>query len=254
MQLPLGLVGVALGTAVYPALARAAAARDERSLGEALAGAVRLAVTLTLPAFLGLFLLAPEIQTTLWLGGKFSAESVWASADQLRAYAPCVVLQALVLLFARADYAADRQRRVVRVGLVAVAVNVVLDFVLVGPYGGTGLAFATTAATFLNVLLLVLGAPALAAIDGRRLLVAPVGRLLQAAVVMGLLVGLLPLVAATRDYREWWPAARVVVPAVLGGMMVYLGALRWRARREWGELRRLLGGRGAAGPEEGGTP
>ena len=84
----------------------------------------------------------------------------------------------------RIEYARDRQRRVVVIGLVAVAVNIVLDFVLVGPFREHGLAVATTVATAVNALLLALGLGLWNCVSVRHQLLLPATRVFLCGGVM----------------------------------------------------------------------
>jgi len=232
MQLPLGVVGVALGTAVYPALARAAARRDFDELGRTLAAAVRTATTLCVPAILGLVALAGPIMGLLFEGGAFTAADARASGACMAAYAPTLWFQTAVLLLARADYAQGNQRRPVVVSAIAVAVNVVLDLLLVGPFGATGVAAATSIATLVNALLLVRGQK-LSGFSVKRELLVPGLRVVVAASTMAGVVVALRTLLSLGD-------ALVVGLGVALGLAVFFLAARLVCPRELGELLRLL--------------
>jgi len=233
MQLPLGVVGVAIGTAVYPALARAAARNDEGELGAALAAALRTTTTLCLPAIVGLMTLAGPIMALLFEGGELSAAEAAASGACMAAFAPTLLLQTAVLLLARADYARGNQRRPMRVSLQAVAINLVLDFALVAPLGAAGLAWATTIATAWNAFALARGGT-LATLGVRSALLGPAARVAAAAAAMGALVGGWRLALGGHG------PTLVAGGGIALGLAVFLVAARLLARDELDELMAMV--------------
>ncbi len=86
MQLPLGLFGVALGTVALPVLARLVANRHMAEFKTELARAMRLSFVLTIPATIGLIVLAEPIMSVLYQHGKFTAEQT----RQARARCSCM--------------------------------------------------------------------------------------------------------------------------------------------------------------------
>lgn len=238
MQLPLGLVGVALGTAIYPVLSRAATNRDERAMSTTLGEALRVSLCLGLPAMVGLMMLAPSIMALLFEHGEFTTADGATAAACLVAYAPCILAHTAVLLFARVDYARGRQRRVVLVGLVAVVLNVVLDFALVSIWQAEGLALATTVAAFVNALLLAWGLGVWRHMNVTTELLGPAARMAVVAAAMGLKVWAVRhfMVGAGESLARTLAAAAEVVPAILLGALIYFIGLWLLARREWDEL------------------
>ena len=249
MQLPLGVVGVALGTAIYPVLARAGARNDMKELGGALAAALRTASTLCLPAIFGLFALAGPIMGLLFEGGEFTRDAAESSGVCMAAYAPTLLFQTAVLLLARAEYARGNQRRPVTISLIAVAVNIVLDFVLVVPFGAAGTAAATSISTGLNAWLLARGLKLGHAVDFRRQLVLPVVRVafcgsLMLAAVVGVRIGIEQLALPT-----WWNVCGIALPAANGalvgggmivGLAVFFACAAVFAKEELRELLALI--------------
>lgn len=249
MQLPLGLIGAALGTAVYPVLARGVAAGDHRQVSASISAALRMVWFLGLPAALGLCLVAQPILSLLFEGGSFDRHAAARSAACLIAYAPSIVFQSVVLLIARLEYARGNHARVVRFSLGAVLLNVLLDFTLVGPMGAGGLAFATTMAALFNAVLLGGCLRSYHDHPWRRELVIPLVRLLGVSLCMGAvvlgargLIAALPLPTWSRVLGVSWPveSACIVVVCMTLGMLAFLTMARAVAPREWNELRSLL--------------
>lgn len=156
-QFPLGVFGVALGTVLFPLLTRHAErgrldlVRDDLGLG------VRLVLAIGLPASLGLVLLAEPITTLLFRHGEFDAFDASQTAAAIAAYAAGVWAYSGIHVLQRAFYAMDDRVTPMRIGLVAVVVNVGLDFAVLWPLGGPGLAYATAFAAMLHVGLLAYG-------------------------------------------------------------------------------------------------
>ncbi len=120
---PLGIVGVAIATVALPRLARqhSRGGSASESLGEGL----RLGLFFSLPAAVGLLLLAPAVMTTLFEHGRFDGEDSRMAALALQAY--CLGLPALVAnkLFVSAFFARQDPRTAVRVTLTATAANLI---------------------------------------------------------------------------------------------------------------------------------
>jgi putative peptidoglycan lipid II flippase len=197
-----------------------------------------------LPAMAGLCVLAHPILGALFQGGEFTAADVDLSAPCLIAYAPTLLFQTVILLLARADYARSRHARVVRVGLIAVAVNVVLDFALAIPLGAPGVAIATSSAAVVNAVLLArgLGLPSLA---WRRAVLASATPLAAVTLVMSAGVFGLRRLLEGSAIPCWQPVLGMELPlqslcvvglGVLVGAVLYFVLARRLARREVDEV------------------
>jgi putative peptidoglycan lipid II flippase len=142
-QLPIGLFAVAVATAVFPALARAArgGAGDafRRTLGEGLV----LAWFVALPATAGLVLVRGPLVSAVFEHGRFGTEQTQRVAAILMGYACAVLPYALAHVATRAHYARGETRRPVRVAAAMVAVNLAANLVLIWPLGAVGLAWGS---------------------------------------------------------------------------------------------------------------
>jgi putative peptidoglycan lipid II flippase len=154
-QLPLGVVGIAVGTAILPSLSR------QIRLGQA-ADAVttqnrglELALLLTLPAAVALALLATPILATLFERGAFGAADTAATAAALSAYAAGLPAFVLVRVLAPAFFARHDTATPVKVAVAAMAVNLGLTLVLMQFLAHVGIALATTIAGWVNALTLL---------------------------------------------------------------------------------------------------
>jgi putative peptidoglycan lipid II flippase len=151
-QLPLGLVGVAIGVALLPRLSRAVQAKDKDEAQAAMDQAIVFALALTLPAAAALFSMPYFLIDGLFTRGEFTAFDARQTANALMHYAwgtPAFVLARILspAFFARGDTKAP-----MRFALVSVAINIVLGLALFPIVGVSGLAIATSAASWINVL------------------------------------------------------------------------------------------------------
>src|SRR5690242_15291508 len=146
MQLPLGIFGVALGTVALPLLARMAAVGNFTAFRSELARGMRLALLLTIPATVGLIMLADPIMSVLYQHGKFGVRETIESAGALRFYALGLASYAALKVLVNAFYAIDRRKAPMVVSLVAVGLNLLLNwiFTLQLGWGHRGLAFSTS--------------------------------------------------------------------------------------------------------------
>lgn len=150
VHLPIGLVGVALGTVVLSAGARARAASDEAGLEDLGRRALRLNAFLAIPAAVGLLVLAEPLVRLLYQRGEFGADSTTEVAHALRAYALGIVGYAGVKAAAPLFLARGDTKTPVRCSLLGLAVNAATALLLVGPWGHVGLAFAVAAGASVN--------------------------------------------------------------------------------------------------------
>ena len=160
-QLPLGIIGVALGTALLPRLSAQFREDDPAAARASLAEAMRLAAFLVVPAMVALIVIAPQIISGLFGYGAFSQAAVAASASALAAYAIGMPAHILVKILQPAFYATGRGGLVLGVSIAAVVANVSLSITLMPVLGHVGLALATSLSG-------LLAATALAAALARR--------------------------------------------------------------------------------------
>jgi putative peptidoglycan lipid II flippase len=156
MQLPLGLFGVALGTVALPLLARMAATGNMEAFRSELARGMRLAFLMTIPASIGLMLLAEPIISVLYQHNKFGAYETAESAGALRFYAIGLCGYAALKVLVNAFYAVDKRKTPMVVSFIAVALNLILNwiFTLHLGWGHRGLAFSTSCIATSNFLIL----------------------------------------------------------------------------------------------------
>ena len=153
-QLPIGVIGIAVGTVLLPEMAHRIVAGDEAGSRQAQNRAIEFALLLAIPCVVAFALVPDLIMRALFSRGAFTAADAAAAGATLSAYAigllPFVLLRAVSSSFlARGDTATP-----VKALLVSVVVNVALKILLMGRYAQVGLAFATSIGVWVNFLLL----------------------------------------------------------------------------------------------------
>ncbi|MEM6488134.1 MAG: murein biosynthesis integral membrane protein MurJ [Pseudomonadota bacterium] len=229
-QLPLGVIGVAIGVVLLPSLSRHVLAGDSQAAGQALNRSAEFALVLTLPATAALVAM-PELMTrVLFERGAFTVEDAAATGLALAIYAaglPAFVLQKVLqpAFFARED-----TRTPLRFALWSMVVTFVVAVGGAPLMGWIAAPLGTSAAAWVQVLLLARGASGR---GGRTVAFQPDARLRQrwpralvAAVAMGLAVALAAEAATTPGLipAARWAEALALAIIVLGGAALY-GAL-----------------------------
>ena len=156
MQLPLGIFGVAIGTVTLPVLSRIATTGDRQEFGAVLGRGMRLAFVLTLPATVGLMMLARPIISLLYEHGRFDAHATDQAAVALRGYALGLCAYSVLKILSPAFYAIDKRRTPMIVSFISIGLNVVVNWTLIFYWkmGIQGLALGTGCVAIVNFLLL----------------------------------------------------------------------------------------------------
>ncbi len=233
-QFPLGLVGVAVATAVFPTVARRAARGEGELLGSDIATGLRLVLAVALPAAAGLVLLGEPLVGLLFERGLFTAHDTARAARVVAFYGSGVWAYCALPVVVRGFYAIGERRAPARLGLAAVGLNLALNATLIWPLAEAGLAAATSATAALQLAVLL-------AVFAARIplpwgsLATTAARAAAATAVMA--VACLLLEPWLRGQVPASPAVQLaVLLAVAGGL--YLAAYRILGGREIGWLLR----------------
>jgi putative peptidoglycan lipid II flippase len=155
-QLPLGVFGISIATAIFPLLSRSAAAGDSAKMVRSLNKGLKLAVFIALPCSAGLIITAkPLIALMFEHGEKFAAADTLKCAGVLAAYALGITGYFLQQILVKAFYALHESKVPARSAMWAVALNVLLNLALIWPLGAAGLAAATAICSYVQVLTLM---------------------------------------------------------------------------------------------------
>ncbi|MGY9004611.1 MAG: murein biosynthesis integral membrane protein MurJ [Alphaproteobacteria bacterium] len=229
-QLPLGVVGIAVATALLPLLARQIRAGNE---AEALASqnrAVEFAMALTIPAAFALVAAAQPIIIVLFGRGAFNEAAQTATGWTLAAYALGLPAYVLVKILSTGYFAREDTKTPVKVAVIALCVNVVLNLVLMGPLAHVGIAIATSVSAWINCALLAMGLWKNGRFRPDRQLRRSLPRVLaasvaMAAVVWGVSLAIGDMLSGSETVRFAMLGAIVVCGAVLYGALAHLSGV-----------------------------
>jgi putative peptidoglycan lipid II flippase len=154
-QLPLGIVGIAIGTALLPALSRQLRAGDAAAAYESQNRAMELGLLLTLPAAFAFAVIARPIIALLYEHGSFRPEDTIQVARTLTAFSLGLPANVLIKVVTPSFFARHDTSTPVRAAMAAVAVNVALNLALMHSLQQVGMALATAVSAWLNFAILV---------------------------------------------------------------------------------------------------
>ena len=218
MELPAGVLGVAVGTILLPSLSRSHAADDPAEYSRLLDWGLRVTVLLALPAAAALAVLALPLIAMLFQYGRFSADDAWMTRQALMAYSLGLVGIILVKILAPGFYARQNIATPVKIGVATLIATQAMNLAFVGPLAHAGLALAIGLGACLNAGLLYF-------ILRKRQIYLPqpgwTAFLLKVALAVCVMAAVLYF---SMGETRWWLAAswQSKVPAVIG--LVLLGA------------------------------
>jgi putative peptidoglycan lipid II flippase len=235
IELPLGIVGVAMGTVLVPELTRALRGDDRAAMAHAESRGLELAVGLALPATLGLIVLSTSVVRMLFEHRAFTAEDTAATAQPLIWLALGLPAHVLVKALSPAFFARHDTSTPLLATLKGFAVAVVLALVLGRLFGAAGIAASIAAGAWSSALALIRRGAASFGFsidaDARRRL----PRIVLAALVMGGLLWLtarfaLPQVENLHGLAQALALLVLIAGgiAVYGGLLSLLGVTGWR--------------------------
>ncbi|MCF6257717.1 MAG: murein biosynthesis integral membrane protein MurJ [Gammaproteobacteria bacterium] len=232
VEFPLGVFGIALATVILPSLSQKHAASDPAAFSRTLDWALRWVLVVGAPATVGLFVLSGPILTTLFHYGAFDVQDVDMARLSLMAYSLGLLGFIGVKVLAPGYYARQNIKTPVRIGIIAMVINMGLNVIFVvpmvmfdieGPH--SGLALATACSAFINAGLLFRGLRKEGVLQ-----VLPGWGLLAARVLIASLLMAAVLIWGTGDLSSWlqwglWQRVEKLVLWVSVGGVVYFGAL-----------------------------
>jgi putative peptidoglycan lipid II flippase len=244
-QLPIGVIGIAVGTVLLPEMASRIAAGDEAGARRAQRRAVELTLLLSIPCVVAFLLLPDLIMRALFMRGKFTAADATAAAQTLFAYAlgllPFVLIRSATATFlARGDTATP-----MKASLTAVGVNVGFKaaFYYFTALAQVGLALATSIGAWLNLALVIWFAARRGHFAFDPAMRSAAARLTAAGVALAAVLSLAqgPVARLFADWTSWRDESTLAVLAVIGGVVYgavvvalfgkqWLAALRTRKR------------------------
>jgi len=244
-QLPLGLIGIGLGTVLLPTISRHLGRGEEAEAMATQNRGMELALFLTLPATVALIVCGVPIIAALFQHGRFTAVDSLFTAQALAAFSIGLPSYILVKVLTPGYYARSDTKTPVRYATVSMVVNLVLNLAFIKPLGHMGPPLATAIASTVNVVLLYRTLAERGQFVADAQLRRRTPRLVVAALLMGGVMWFLdvvfePYVVGTSVER--WSALVVLVGA---GGLVYAAATVVTGAVRVAELKRLLRRRSA---------
>lgn len=221
-EFPLGVFGVAIATAIFPALAKQV--KDMPGFVDTLRRGLRLTVFIGLPASVGLVLVRDDLASAIFQGGKFTRASATEVGFVLAMYAPAIWAYSMQQVVTRAFYALGDSKTPVRVSVWMVGLNFLLNITLIWtPLGVGGLALSTAFCAILQIIVLqrMLTRRVGVVVNGETR--ASWGRTALASLAMAVAVfGVSLTLPATETWL--WSVIRLSVLCVVGGVAYYAAA------------------------------
>jgi putative peptidoglycan lipid II flippase len=154
-QLPLGVLGIAISTALLPILSKYVKKNDNVKVTKSISSALKYGLLFSLPAFLGIFILSDEIVTLLFYRGQFDLFDVEQTSAALVALSfglPAFIMIKILVIpfFAREDTITP-----IKVSLFSISVNLILNLLLIDEFKHVGLAISTSVAAWVNMIILI---------------------------------------------------------------------------------------------------
>ncbi len=154
-QLPLGIIGIAIGVALLPELSRHLKGGRVKQAGEAQQNSLLVAMMLVMPAATALFVLAQPIVSVLFERGAFDANATLATAAALTVFATGLPAFVLIKVFQPAFFAREDTMTPTILAVISVVINITLSLLLFPRFAHVGIAIATSVSAWLNALSLV---------------------------------------------------------------------------------------------------
>jgi putative peptidoglycan lipid II flippase len=223
MELPAGMLGVALGTILLPSLSKYHADANREEYARLLDWGLRMTILLAVPAAAALAVIAMPLVASLFHYGRFGAEDAWMTCRALIAYSIGLIGMILVKILAPGFYARQDVRTPVKIGILTLVMTQLLNLAFIVPLRHAGLALAIGLGACLNAALLYRGLR-------RAGVYQPQPGWLLFLLKVAAAVGFMAIVLfTTMGEASWWLSApwQRKVPAVLG--LVLLGTLTYGA-------------------------
>ncbi|HWS09914.1 MAG TPA: murein biosynthesis integral membrane protein MurJ [Xanthobacteraceae bacterium] len=254
-QLPIGVIGIAVGTVLVPEMTHRLSAGDEAGARSAQNRAIEFALLLAIPCVVG-FLVAPGlIMRALFMRGAFNAADAHAAAMTLMAYTigliPFVLIRSVVAPFyARGDTATP-----VKAALVGTAINIVFKIMLMVPLAQVGLALATSIGAWINFILVLFFAHRARVIAADGELKASLVKLAAAgaALTLALLIADPLVTRLLSSWSRFRNESELALLALLGGL-VYGGLVLVLFGRRWVSLMKRSAGSAESAPISSAAP
>jgi len=226
VEFPLGVFGIALSTVILPSLSQKHASKSTEAFSDTIDWALKWVFLLGTPAAVGLIVLAEPLLITLFQYGEFSSSDAHKASLSLMAYGLGLLPFIFIKVLAPGYFARQDTKTPVKIGIIAMVTNMVLNIILMMYLAHVGLALATAISAMLNACLLYIG------LRKRGVYTPNPGWILFSSKLLianaGLLTTLFMLMPAAEIWAVWdvWQRCAHLSGLIAGSAAVYFVLLR----------------------------
>ena len=153
-QLPLGVLGIAIGTALLPVLSSQVKKNQKKEAEKSISKAIKFGILFSIPAFFGLLIFSENIISFLFFRGAFEYKDVQATSSALIALCcglpAFIMIKILVIPF----FANEDTKTPIKISLFCMSINLILNLILIREFFHVGLAISTSVSAWINFILL----------------------------------------------------------------------------------------------------
>ena len=153
-QLPLGVLGIAISTALLPILSKQVKQHKKKEANQSISKAIKFGIFFAIPAFFGILFLSDEIIKLLFFRGEFDISDVSLTAKALVALSFGLPAFILIKILVVPFFANENTKTPIRISLFCMLINLILNLILIGKFLHVGLAIATSISAWINVAIL----------------------------------------------------------------------------------------------------
>lgn len=214
LEFPLGLFGIGIATVILPRLSRLHASKNEHEFSSTLTWGMNVVTTLGWPAMAGLMVLAQPIIIVLFFGGQFDAQQVERVSYSLYAYLAGLLSFMMIKILAPGFYARHDTKTPVKIGIIAMVVNMMFNLAFAPFWGYVGLALATACSALVNAALLyfALNKAGVFKLTGKDII-------FQCRLIVAALVMTLVLITVLPSAQQWYEMSIVTRILSLSGLI-----------------------------------
>lgn len=225
VEFPLGVFGIALSTVILPSLSKKHASASKAEFSNTIDWALRWVFLIATPAAIGLIWLAEPLLLTLFQYGEFTSLDAHKASLSLMAYGLGLLPFIFIKVLAPGYYARQDTKTPVKIGIIAMVTNMVLNIILMMQFAHVGLALATSLSAMLNAGLLYIGLRKL----GVYTPVTGWGRFIIKLIVanVSLLTLLILLTPITNEWLPWtaWHRFGILFGLIISAAIIYFTVL-----------------------------
>ncbi len=239
-QLPVGVIGVALGTVLLPFLSRSIASGDEALVVKSQNQAIEMGLFFTIPAAVAFIIVPNDLIHVLLERSNFSSEATLQTSLTLAAYAAGLPAYVLAKVFVPGYFARGDTKTPLKFAVVALIINVSLNLILMQYFAHVGLAIATAISAWINVLMLGGGLIKKGHYQFKMALIIRLLKYILCSIIMGLVIWQIRILVAPMIGGGALSQIAGLLILVIGGIGSYLAAIFISKTVKKEELRALF--------------